>query len=98
MDWVTALPPGGDKSYNSCLVIVDRYSKTPITLPFHKDVTAMDKALLIWNKVISHNGLFKNIISDRNPKVAQALWTNLHEHLGTKLSFPTAYHPKTDGL
>ncbi|MBW0509165.1 hypothetical protein O181_048880 [Austropuccinia psidii MF-1] len=23
MDWVTGLPPGGDKSYNSCLVIVD---------------------------------------------------------------------------
>ncbi|MBW0580640.1 hypothetical protein O181_120355 [Austropuccinia psidii MF-1] len=47
MDWVTALPPGGDKSYNACLVIVDRYSKTPIFLPCHKDDTAMDTALLI---------------------------------------------------
>ncbi|MBW0525541.1 hypothetical protein O181_065256, partial [Austropuccinia psidii MF-1] len=37
MDWVTALPPGGDKSYNACLVIVDRYRKTPIILPCHKD-------------------------------------------------------------
>ncbi|MBW0520604.1 hypothetical protein O181_060319 [Austropuccinia psidii MF-1] len=33
MDWVTALPPSCDKSYSSCLVIVDRYSKTPIFLP-----------------------------------------------------------------
>ncbi|MBW0550454.1 hypothetical protein O181_090169 [Austropuccinia psidii MF-1] len=24
MDWVTALPHGDDKSYNACLVIVDR--------------------------------------------------------------------------
>ncbi|MBW0528547.1 hypothetical protein O181_068262 [Austropuccinia psidii MF-1] len=24
IDWVTALPPGGDKIYNACLVIVDR--------------------------------------------------------------------------
>ncbi|MBW0555681.1 hypothetical protein O181_095396 [Austropuccinia psidii MF-1] len=23
MDWVTGLPPGGDKSYNACIVIVD---------------------------------------------------------------------------
>ncbi|MBW0564895.1 hypothetical protein O181_104610 [Austropuccinia psidii MF-1] len=23
MDWVTALPPGGDRSYNACLVLVD---------------------------------------------------------------------------
>ncbi|MBW0528572.1 hypothetical protein O181_068287 [Austropuccinia psidii MF-1] len=73
MDWVTALPPGGDKSYNACLVIVDRYSKTPIFLPCHKDDTAMDTALIIWNRVISHTGLFKDIISDRDPKFTSAL-------------------------
>ncbi|MBW0526065.1 hypothetical protein O181_065780 [Austropuccinia psidii MF-1] len=54
MDWETALPPGGDNRYNECLVIVDRYGKTPIFLPCHKDETAMDTALLIWNTVISH--------------------------------------------
>ncbi|MBW0560145.1 hypothetical protein O181_099860 [Austropuccinia psidii MF-1] len=98
MDWVTALPPGGDKSKNACLVIVDRYSKTPIFLPHHKDDTAMDRALLICNRVISHTGFFKNIISDRYPKFTSALWTNLHKPLGTKLSFSTVYHPQTDGL
>ncbi|MBW0490806.1 hypothetical protein O181_030521 [Austropuccinia psidii MF-1] len=54
MDWVTALPPSGDRSYNTCLVIVDRYSKTPILLPCHNDETAMDTALLIWNRAIPH--------------------------------------------
>ncbi|MBW0501601.1 hypothetical protein O181_041316 [Austropuccinia psidii MF-1] len=98
MDWVTALPPGADKSYNACLVIVDRYSKSQIFLPFHKDDTAMDTALLIWNRVISHTALFKNIISDRDPKFTSALWTNLHKLLGTKLLFSTAYHPQTGGL
>ncbi|MBW0510538.1 hypothetical protein O181_050253 [Austropuccinia psidii MF-1] len=47
MNWVTALPQGGDKGYNACLVIVDRYSKTPIVLQCHKDDTAMDTALLL---------------------------------------------------
>ncbi|MBW0530318.1 hypothetical protein O181_070033 [Austropuccinia psidii MF-1] len=98
IDWVTALPPGGDRSYNACLVLVDRYSKTPMFLPCHKDVTAMKTAIMIWNKVISHTGLFQNIISDRDPKFTKALWTNLHNLFGTKLSFLTAYHPKTDGL
>ncbi|MBW0525680.1 hypothetical protein O181_065395 [Austropuccinia psidii MF-1] len=87
VDWVTALPPGGYKSYNACLVIVDRYRKTPIFLSCNKDDTAMDTALLIWNRVISHTGLFKKIISDRDPKFTSALWTNLHKLLGTKLSF-----------
>ncbi|MBW0572214.1 hypothetical protein O181_111929 [Austropuccinia psidii MF-1] len=98
MDWLTELPPSGDKSYGSCSVIVDRYSKTPIFLPCHKDDTAMDTARLLWSRVISHTGLFKNIISDRDSKFTSALWTNLQRLFGTKLSFSTAYHPQTDGL
>ncbi|MBW0497252.1 hypothetical protein O181_036967 [Austropuccinia psidii MF-1] len=47
MDWATALPPGRDRSYNACLVLIDRYSKTPIFLPFHKDHTSMDTAIMI---------------------------------------------------
>ncbi|MBW0587921.1 hypothetical protein O181_127636 [Austropuccinia psidii MF-1] len=98
MDWVTGLPPGGDRSYNSFLVIVNRFSKTPIFLPFHKDDTAMDTALLIWNGVVSWTGIFTNIISDRDSKFTSALWTNLHQLFGRKLSFTAAYHPQTDGL
>ncbi|MBW0507757.1 hypothetical protein O181_047472 [Austropuccinia psidii MF-1] len=93
MDWVTALPPSGDKRYNACLVIADRYSKNPILLPCHKDDTAMGTALLLWSRVISHTALFRKIISDRDPKFTSAIWTNLHRLFGTKLSFSTAYHP-----
>ncbi|MBW0558669.1 hypothetical protein O181_098384 [Austropuccinia psidii MF-1] len=67
-------------------------------LPCHKDDTAMNTAIMIWNKAISHTGLFQNIISDRDPKYASALWTNLHNLFGTKLSFSTAYHPQANGL
>ncbi|MBW0549193.1 hypothetical protein O181_088908 [Austropuccinia psidii MF-1] len=98
MDWVTALPPRGDRSYNSCLVLVERYSKTALFLPCDKNDTAMETAIMIWNKAISHTGLFQNIISDRDPKFTSALWTNLHNLFGTKLSFSTAYHPQTEGL
>ncbi|MBW0503077.1 hypothetical protein O181_042792 [Austropuccinia psidii MF-1] len=37
MNLVTTLPPGSKKSYNACLLIVDRYRKTAIFLPCHKD-------------------------------------------------------------
>ncbi|MBW0557076.1 hypothetical protein O181_096791 [Austropuccinia psidii MF-1] len=67
-------------------------------LPRHKDDTAMDTDIRIWNKVISHIGLTQNIISDRDPNFTSALWTNLHNLFGTKLSFSTAYHTQTDGL
>ncbi|MBW0548926.1 hypothetical protein O181_088641 [Austropuccinia psidii MF-1] len=90
MDWVTGVPPGGDRGYNDCLVILDRFSKTPILLPCHKDDTTMDTALLIWNRVVPWTGIFTNIIRDRDPKFTSALWTNLHQLFGTKLSLFTA--------
>ncbi|MBW0562266.1 hypothetical protein O181_101981 [Austropuccinia psidii MF-1] len=67
-------------------------------LSCNKDDTAMETAIIIWNKVISNKGLLQNIISDRDPKFTSASWTNLHNIYGAKLSFSTAYHPQTDGL
>ncbi|MBW0526034.1 hypothetical protein O181_065749 [Austropuccinia psidii MF-1] len=98
MDWVTVLPPRGSNSYNAFLVIVYKYRKTPIFLPCHKDVTAKDTALLLFNRVIYSEGLFYNIISERDPKLKSTLYTNLIRIFGTKLSCFTAYHHQTDGL
>ncbi|MBW0588379.1 hypothetical protein O181_128094 [Austropuccinia psidii MF-1] len=67
-------------------------------LPPGGDDTAMDTALLIWNRVVSWTGIFTNIISDRDPKFTSALWTNLHQLFGPKLSFSKAYNPQNDGL
>ncbi|MBW0506270.1 hypothetical protein O181_045985 [Austropuccinia psidii MF-1] len=98
MAWVAALPPGGDVSFNECLVLAGRYRKPPIFLLFHKDDKARDTAIMIWNRVISHTSLFQNIISDRDIKFTSALWESLHKLFGTKLAFSTAYHPQNDGL
>ncbi|MBW0535678.1 hypothetical protein O181_075393 [Austropuccinia psidii MF-1] len=48
--------------------------------------------------VISWTGIFTKNISDRDPKFTSALWTNINQQFGTKLSFSTAYHPQSDGL
>ncbi|MBW0470332.1 hypothetical protein O181_010047 [Austropuccinia psidii MF-1] len=78
MDWCKALPPRGEKSYNPFLVTVARYRKTPILLPFHNNDSAMDSALGLYTRVLSHTELFKNIISGRDPKFTSALCTNIH--------------------
>ncbi|MBW0560663.1 hypothetical protein O181_100378 [Austropuccinia psidii MF-1] len=33
MDWVTALPPSGDKIYDACLVIFPLRNPAPLTVP-----------------------------------------------------------------
>ncbi|MBW0511461.1 hypothetical protein O181_051176 [Austropuccinia psidii MF-1] len=58
MNWVTALPPGVNRCYNACLVLLDQYRKTRMFLPCYKNDTSMDTAIMIWNKASSHTGLF----------------------------------------
>ncbi|MBW0509559.1 hypothetical protein O181_049274 [Austropuccinia psidii MF-1] len=94
MDWVT----GGRENFNAFLVIVDRLSKSVRCLPCHKEDTAMDKALLFWNKIIATCGVPKPIISDRDPKFTSEFWTNLYDILGTKLAFSKACHLQTDSV
>ncbi|MBW0489493.1 hypothetical protein O181_029208 [Austropuccinia psidii MF-1] len=67
-------------------------------LPCHKEDTAIDSALLLWNNIISTCGVPKIIISHRDPKFTSEIWTNLYEMIGTKIAFSSAYHPETDGL
>ncbi|MBW0521616.1 hypothetical protein O181_061331 [Austropuccinia psidii MF-1] len=98
MDWATGLVPGGKENLNACLIIVDRLRKIMRFLPCHKENTAMDNALLLWNNIISTCGVPKIIISDRDPKFKCEFWTNLNDILGTKIDFSTAYHPQTDEL
>ncbi|MBW0513522.1 hypothetical protein O181_053237 [Austropuccinia psidii MF-1] len=57
MDCVAALPPSGDKSYNSFSIIVEKYSRNPILLPCHKEDTGKNEYLLLYNRVISHTRL-----------------------------------------
>ncbi|MBW0567925.1 hypothetical protein O181_107640 [Austropuccinia psidii MF-1] len=68
IDWVAALPPAGGRSLNACQVLDARYRKGPMLLPFNKDNTAIDTAIVLLNRVTSHTGLFQNIISDRDLK------------------------------
>ncbi|MBW0569731.1 hypothetical protein O181_109446 [Austropuccinia psidii MF-1] len=79
MDWVTGIVPGGKKNFNPFLVIVDRYSKSVRCLQCHKEDTTMDKALLLWNNIISTCGVPKIIISDRDPNFIPEFWTNLYD-------------------
>ncbi|MBW0576137.1 hypothetical protein O181_115852 [Austropuccinia psidii MF-1] len=73
IDWVTGLPPGGDRRYNACLVMAERFSKTPIFFPCQKYDTAMDAAFLIWNRVVSWTCMLTDTISDRDPKFTSVL-------------------------
>ncbi|WVZ71054.1 hypothetical protein U9M48_019680 [Paspalum notatum var. saurae] len=42
------------------------------------------------------HGVPKKIVSDRGTQFTSHFWKSLHESMGTKLNFSSAYHPQTD--
>jgi transposase InsO family protein len=46
---------------------------------------------------VSKHGVPKTIVSDRGSVFTLAFWKQLHEALGSRLDFSTAYHPQTGG-
>ncbi|WVZ76962.1 hypothetical protein U9M48_024870 [Paspalum notatum var. saurae] len=47
--------------------------------------------------IVCLHGVPKKIVSDRGTQFISHFWKRLHESMGTKLNFSSAYHPQTDG-
>jgi hypothetical protein len=96
MDLIVSLPMS-KHGHDAIFTIVDRFSKMCHFIPTTSNVDAPSLVSLFLFHVFKCHGLPKSIVSDRDPRFTGAFWKTLHEHLGTTLSFSTAYHPQTDG-
>jgi ribosomal protein L21E len=96
MDFVSRLPKtsGG---YDSIWVIVDRLTKVAQFIPVKKTFTLEKLARLYIKEIVANFGIPVSIVSDRDPRFVSRFWKSLHNALGTKLNFSTAYHPQSDG-
>ncbi|MBW0544585.1 hypothetical protein O181_084300 [Austropuccinia psidii MF-1] len=95
MDFITQLPLSN--SFDSILVIVDRFSKMAVFIPTMSSITSLDLAHLFIKNIFSKHGLPSSIISDRGPLFVSSFWTNLCQKLKISRDLSTAYHPETDG-
>ncbi|MBW0487530.1 hypothetical protein O181_027245 [Austropuccinia psidii MF-1] len=62
MDFITQLPLSN--SFDSILVIVDRFSKMVVFIPTMSSITSLDFAHLFINNIFSKHGLPSSIVSD----------------------------------
>ena len=73
--------------YDAALVIVDRLSKRPVSIPCHKNINAEQLARLFIEHIYRHRG----------PQFISAFWREFCRILGIKLKLSTAHHAQTDG-
>jgi len=98
MDFISGLPRTR-KGNNSIWVIVDRLTKSAHFIPMKtgEKMHMLPLAELFVNEIVSRHGQPVSITSDRDSRFVSRFWKTLHESMGTKLQFSTAYHPQTDG-
>jgi hypothetical protein len=101
IDFVTGLPllknPTIGLAYNLILIIVDRFTKYALIIPFRQDYTAVQLAYVLKDRLIRDYSILKIIISDRDKLFISNYWATLIAEIGTKRKLSTAYYPETDG-
>jgi transposase InsO family protein len=96
MDFIIRIPRSS-RGHDSIWVIVDYLTKVAHFLPVKTTDHGRKLADLYISQIVSLHGVPKTIVSDRCPQFTSCFWKKLHEAMGTKLSFNTAYHPQTGG-
>lgn len=93
MDFVIGLSLSPSKK-NIVWVIVDRFTKSAYFI-----VVRMNWSLQRLAEVYIHEIVILpiSIISDKDSQFTSLFWKQLHESLGMRLNFSTAFHPQIDG-
>jgi hypothetical protein len=92
MDFITRLPLTPKKK-DMIWVIVDQLTKSAHFLAINQKDSGEKLINLYVQEIVSKHGVPKTIVSDRGSVFTSTFWMQLHEALGSKLDFSTAYHP-----
>lgn len=90
MDFVTDLPPSD--GHRVILTIVDQFSKAAHFVPLPKLPSAAETGDLLVRHVFHHNGIPRDIVSDRGLQFTSQVWRSFCTALGASVSFSSAYH------
>ncbi|WVZ73569.1 LOW QUALITY PROTEIN: hypothetical protein U9M48_021858, partial [Paspalum notatum var. saurae] len=96
MDFIVGLPRT-QSGFDSIWVVVDRLIKVAHFIPVKTTYSGAKLAELYMSRIVCLHGVPKKIVSDRGTRFTSHFWKRLHESMGTKLNFSSAYHPRTDG-
>ena len=96
MNFISGLPHTS-RSYDAIWVVVDRLIKTAHFLPIKKTYSTNKLARLYVNRIVCLHGVPVSIVSDRGATFTSVFCQELHNTMGTRLDFSTAFHPQTDG-
>ena len=84
------------KSYDSILVVYDRFLKMLHFVVTTEKITAEELARLFRDNMWKLHGLPESVISDKGPQFVAGLTRELNKMLGIETKLFMAYHSQTD--
>ena len=96
MDFITGLPRT-KSGYDSICVVVDCLTKVAHFIQVKTMYTSAKLAKIYMTRIVCLHGVLRTIVSDRGIQFTSKFWHQLHQTLGMRLEFSTAFHPQTDG-
>ena len=100
IDFVTGLPILTDwkgDSYDSILIIVNRFTKMVHYEPVKVTINAPGLAEIIMDVVVRYYNFLDLIVTDQGSLFISKFWLLLYYFLGIKRRLFTAFYPQTDG-
>ena len=97
IDFIIDLPTSS-RNRDSVLVMVDKATRMVHLAPCSKTINATDTRKLLWNIVVTLQGVPRIIYLDRGSQFITNSWQEFWRLTGTKLAFSIAYHPQTQGV
>ncbi|KAF7366187.1 TY3B-TY3B protein [Mycena venus] len=94
-DFIPELPDSD--GFDNILVIVDKLTKYGIFIPCSTKISELETAQLFFKHVVTHFGLTRQVISDRDTRWRNDFWAEICRLMGMKRALTTAYHPQADG-
>ena len=85
------------KGHDYLFVLVDRFNKMCILMPYKNTINRKEVANFCFGKVQVYFGITTRIILGRDARFLSAFWTTLWENIDTKLKRYTTFHPQKDG-
>ena len=97
MDFIIGFPRTRT-GYDSIWIVIDsRLTKVAHFIPVKTTYTSAKLAKIYMTRIVCLHGVPRTIVSDRGTQFTSKFWNQLHQTLGTRLEFSTAFHPQTDG-
>jgi len=101
MDFVVKLPssqePTTQETYDSIMVVVDRFAKSGKFIPYRESFKVEDLAHIFIKHVVAQHGMPRELVTDRGSVFTSNFWSALMQQFGVKHKLSTSYHPQTDG-